>query len=284
MRSNTVIQIKKSTVTDRPESLNIAELAYSFTSNTLFIGTSANSVINIGGYNIATAVENRTSSNVANTIVVRDSNGSFSASRVYASLWGNANTASKFETPRYINISGDVNTTSNLFDGTANAGFTLILNDTGINSGTYGGTRQIPVIKFYANGVAHFAGNTHIDTTLAFSGDYGYANVEVYNQVLNFAGGDGITTHVHDSNNEVTFEVDETVVKFEKEPIPSEYIKSLRSNVDPESGACERSNVIVAVSLAVTKLLSELIETVGPEPELPHPAPAVHVAGVVPSK
>ena len=56
MRSNTVIQIKHSTVTDRPPSLNIGELAYSYTANTLFIGTSANSVINIGGFNIANVV------------------------------------------------------------------------------------------------------------------------------------------------------------------------------------------------------------------------------------
>ena len=220
MRSNTVIQIKHSTVTDRPPSLNIGELAYSYTANTLFIGTSANSVINIGGFNIANVVDYRTSDNTFNTLVFRDANGMFSATRVYASLYGNANTATKFQTPRYINIRGDVvgdlPNTSNVFDGTANADLILKLNDTGIVNGTYGGVRNIPVIKYYANGVAYFAGNTHIETTLGFTGDYGSANVEVYNQTLNFAGGDGITTHVHDSNNEVTIEVDETVVKTDR--------------------------------------------------------------------
>jgi hypothetical protein len=220
MRSNTVIQIKHSTVTDRPPSLNIGELAYSYTANTLFIGTSANSVINIGGFNIANVVDYRTSDNTFNTLVFRDANGMFSATRVYASLYGNANTATKFQTPRYINIYGDVVkdsvNTSNVFDGTANADLILKLNDTGIVAGTYGGVRNIPVIKYYANGVAYFAGNTHIETTLGFTGDYGSANVEIYNQTLNFAGGDGITTHVHDSNNEVTIEVDETVVKTDR--------------------------------------------------------------------
>jgi hypothetical protein len=157
MVGNTLIQIKHSTVTDRPPSLNLGEIAYSFTSNTLFIGTSSNSVINIGGYNIANAVDYRTALNNPNTIVYRDALGSFNANVIYATIQGNANSATQFQTPRYINITGDVGNTSNLFDGTANAEIILKLDDTGINAGTYGGVRQIPVVKYYANGVAYFA-------------------------------------------------------------------------------------------------------------------------------
>ena len=213
---NTVIQIKYSTANGRPASLNVGELGYSFVSNTFFIGTTSNTTLNIGGYTITTAVENRTSSNTANTLVERDANGSFSATRVYASVFGNANTVTQFQTPRYINISGDVGNTSNLFDGTANADIILKLDDTGITSGTYGGSRTVPIVKYYANGVAYFAANAAVETTLAFSGDYGYANVELLNQVLNFAGGDGIVTHVHDSNNEITIDVNGTVVKTDR--------------------------------------------------------------------
>lgn len=213
---NTVIQIKYSTANGRPASLNVGELGYSFVSNTFFIGTTSNTTLNIGGHTITTAVENRTSANTPSTLVERDANGSFSATRVYASIFGNANTTTQFQTPRYINISGDVGNTSNLFDGTANADIILKLDDTGINAGTYGGVRKIPVVKYYANGVAYFAANVDIETTLAFSGDYGTANVEILTQRLNFAGGDGITTHVHDSNNEVTIEVDNTVVKTDR--------------------------------------------------------------------
>jgi hypothetical protein len=48
--ANTVIQLKFSTVTNTPPSLNVAEPAYSYSSNTLFIGTpDSTSAIAIGG-------------------------------------------------------------------------------------------------------------------------------------------------------------------------------------------------------------------------------------------
>ena len=213
---NTVIQIKYSTANGRPATLNVGELGYSFVSNTLFIGTSANTILNIGGYTITTAVENRTSSNIANTIVERDANGSFSATRVYATVFGNANTATKLQTPRYINVYGDVSNTSNAFDGSANVDINLTLDNSGVTAGTYGGRNKVPVLSVHANGITYFAGNVDVANTLSFSGDYGYANVDILTQVLNFAGGDGITTHVHDANNEVSIEVDETVVKTDR--------------------------------------------------------------------
>ena len=48
--ANTVIQLKFSTITATPSSLNVAEPAYSYTSNTLFIGSPAGTgSIAIGG-------------------------------------------------------------------------------------------------------------------------------------------------------------------------------------------------------------------------------------------
>ena len=47
--ANTVIQLKWSNVTDVPQSLNVAEPAYSNTSQKLFIGDSSGNVIAIGG-------------------------------------------------------------------------------------------------------------------------------------------------------------------------------------------------------------------------------------------
>jgi hypothetical protein len=87
---NTVIQIKYSTANGRPATLNVGELGYSFVSNTFFIGTTSNTTLNIGGYTVTTAVENRTSANTPSTLVERDANGSFSATRVYASVFGNS--------------------------------------------------------------------------------------------------------------------------------------------------------------------------------------------------
>jgi len=213
---NTVIQIKYSTANGRPATLNVGELAYSFVSNTFFIGTTSNTTLNIGGYTVTTAVENRTSANTPSTLVERDATGSFSATRVYASVFGNSNTTTQFQTPRYINISGDVGNTSNLYDGTANADIILKLDDTGIASGTYGGNRTVPIIKYYANGIAYFAGNVAVDTTLSFAGDSGTGTLETRTDTMTFSGGDGITTRVTDSNNVVDIFVDNTVVKTDR--------------------------------------------------------------------
>lgn len=49
--ANTVIQILRSYANTRPTTLDDGELAYSFVSNTLFIGTNASQVVEIGGPN-----------------------------------------------------------------------------------------------------------------------------------------------------------------------------------------------------------------------------------------
>ena len=50
MASNTEILIKRSVSTGRPSSLKSGELAYSYLSNTIFIGTSDGlSTLNVGG-------------------------------------------------------------------------------------------------------------------------------------------------------------------------------------------------------------------------------------------
>jgi hypothetical protein len=47
--ANTVIQILRSYANTRPTTLDDGELAYSFVSNTLFIGSQYNQIIEIGG-------------------------------------------------------------------------------------------------------------------------------------------------------------------------------------------------------------------------------------------
>ena len=51
MSSNTVIQILRSYANTKPTSLSDGELAYSFASNTLFIGDASGDIIEIGGPN-----------------------------------------------------------------------------------------------------------------------------------------------------------------------------------------------------------------------------------------
>ena len=47
--ANTTIQILRSYANTRPTTLDDGELAYSFVSNTLFIGTQFNQIVEIGG-------------------------------------------------------------------------------------------------------------------------------------------------------------------------------------------------------------------------------------------
>jgi hypothetical protein len=49
--ANTVIQILRSYTNQRPNTLQDGELAYSFVSNTLFIGSQYNQIVEIGGPN-----------------------------------------------------------------------------------------------------------------------------------------------------------------------------------------------------------------------------------------
>jgi len=87
--SNTVIQLKYSTVTATPSTLNVAEPAYSYTSNTLFIGSPAGTgSIAIGGkfyidqqrliYNHANAAFNA-ANNASDLWVRNQANGAFIA-------------------------------------------------------------------------------------------------------------------------------------------------------------------------------------------------------------
>ena len=73
---STLVQIKRSYANSTPASLLEGELAYSFFSNTLFIGDTANVALNIGGKYYTDMLDNRSASNIGDTIVIRTSNGS----------------------------------------------------------------------------------------------------------------------------------------------------------------------------------------------------------------
>ena len=94
--ANTVIQIKRSTVTTAPTagSLSAAEPAYSYLSDKLFIGSSdGNQVIEIGGrYYVNTAIQAFSKANSAQDIAVAAFTAANSYSNVYATIAG-ANSA-----------------------------------------------------------------------------------------------------------------------------------------------------------------------------------------------
>ena len=210
--ANTVIQLKYSETTAVPTTLNVAEPAYSNTSGKLFIGQAGNQVIAIGGRYYTQLLENAASANTANTIVKRDTAGIFSATAIYASLFGNANTASTWATARTIGVSGDANGTVSI-DGSANANIPLTLGNSGVSAGSYGSVTQIPTFSVDAKGRITSAANVSISTTLNIAGDTGTDPVALSTDTLTFKGGDGITSVVTAANTTVLFDVDNTVVR-----------------------------------------------------------------------
>jgi hypothetical protein len=214
--ANTLIQLKHSTITNIPPSLNTAEPAYSYTSNTLFIGLNG-AVINIGGYHYTSQIDNATNESTPNTLVERDASGNASFNYVIANTFvgtfeGNVDTATKLATPRFFNFTGDVDPVSVSFDGTANADFTLELTNTGVTSGTYGGSSNIAVFTVDEDGRITAASNTSISTNLNIAADTGTNVISLAADTLTFVGGDGITTSIGPTDN-VSFAVDNTVIR-----------------------------------------------------------------------
>lgn len=210
--ANTTIQLKWSEVTSAPVTLNIGEPAYSNVSSKFYIGGEDQNPIVIGGKYFVDIIDSATSANVANTLVQRDNEGTFSASVVKASLFGNANTTTALQTPRFFNLSGDVDAVAVSFDGTANADFTLNLSNTGVAAGTYGGVTKIPVLTLDVDGRVTSAANVDVASVLTIGADTGTNAVSLLTDTIKFVGGDGIVTSLGPTNN-VVFDVDHTVIR-----------------------------------------------------------------------
>lgn len=218
--ANTSILIKRSTTTGTPASLAAGEFAYSYQSNTLFLGSPAGTgVVNVGGQYYTSQVDNATSAATGGTLVRRDANGNaafghITATNIAASVSGNANSATQFQTDRFINISGgDITATAQLFNGTANATLSASLSAVaGLTAGVYGGTTTVPIVTVAANGrIMSIANSAAISTSLGIAGDTGTDSVSLSTDTLTFTGGAGITSTV--TNNTVTVDVDNTVVR-----------------------------------------------------------------------
>jgi hypothetical protein len=226
---NTSILIKRSTTLGTPVSLKAGELGYSYLSNTIFIGSpSGTGVVNVGGQYYTSQIDAATSSNTVSTIVKRDAAGnvflghanvrsiSFSDGGVLSTggFSGNANSATQFQTDRFIDVTGgDITASAQLFNGTANATLSASLNTiAGLTAGVYGGSTVIPIIQVSANGrVMTIANSATISTTLSIKGDTGTDSINLVDDTITFIGGEGITSAVTD--NAVSFGVDTTVVR-----------------------------------------------------------------------
>ena len=218
--ANTALRIKRSLTTGVPGSLQSGELAYSYQSNTIFIGSpDGTGVVNVGGQYYTSQIDSATSANGSGTLVRRDASGNaafnyISATNLSGTLAGVANAATQFETDRYINVTGgDITASAQLFNGTANATLSASLNAVaGLTAGVYGGSTTVPIVTVAANGrIMSIANSATISTVLGIAGDSGTDSVSLATDTLTFAGGAGLTSTVTD--NTITLDVDNTVVR-----------------------------------------------------------------------
>ena len=213
---NTVIQLKYSTVSDKPAYLNIAEPGYSYTSNTLFIGTpNSDGVINIGGYFYTKTLDDATNLATGNTIVKRNSSGGASfnvvtANVIVAEINGNANSATQLRTPFNLSLAGDATGNINI-NGASNVSLNLQLVPTGVNPGGYGGTTQIPVLEISTEGLVTSATNVSVSTSLTVAADNGSNIISLLSDTLTLAGGDGVDTEI--LIDTVNISLDNTVIR-----------------------------------------------------------------------
>jgi hypothetical protein len=219
--ANTNILIKRSGVggVGRPGSLLAGELAYSYASNTIFIGSpTGNGVVNVGGQFYTSQIDNATAAATGLTLVRRDATGNasfnFITANIIGEIIGNANSATQLQTARNFSISGsDITATAIPFNGTADVTLNAALNAVpSLGAGTYGSTTAIPVIQVAANGRVMNVTTAAISTSFTVAGDTGPSQTISGGDTLTLTGGAGITSTAS-ATDIVTFDVDNTVVR-----------------------------------------------------------------------
>ena len=217
--ANTVIQLKYSSITNKPPTLNVAEPAYSNVSSTLWIDDGTG-VVAIGGKAYTDKIDAAASAATANVLVKRDTTGNASfnyiTANVVGSIYGNATSADKWFTARDIGVSGDATGIVSV-NGTVNANIPLVLSNSGVAAGNYGGATNAAVISVDTKGRVTYAANVPISSTLNFSGDVGAApgTLSLISDTLTIKGSlnGGISTNAVDANNTVLVNVDNTVLR-----------------------------------------------------------------------
>ena len=223
--SNTKILIKRSSTTTIPTGLQAGELAYSFASNTLFLGnTTGTGVVNIGGYLYTSTIDAATAANTSNTLVKRGSDGSFAGQ-----LYGTANLAVALSNPQNFSISGgDITATAQSFQGNNAVTLSASLNSIdGLTGGTYGSTTSVPVIGIAANGRIMNVTTATIATSLFVAGNTGTA-VQSGGNTLTISGNTGIITSVTSNTNgaNVVISTDNTVMRTNTSTVGTQIVNT----------------------------------------------------------
>ena len=219
--ANTNILIKRAGTSGNgvPSSLQAGELAYSYASNTIFIGSPAGTgVVNVGGQYYTSQIDEATDSATANKLVRRDATGNASfnyiSANIIGTIQGTANSALQLQNSRDFSISGsDITASAVGFNGLSNVTLNASLNAVpSLGAGTYGSTTEIPVIQVAANGRVMNVTTAAISTSFTVAGDTGTPQTVSGGDTLTLAGGAGITSNSY-FYDIVTFDVDDTVVR-----------------------------------------------------------------------
>ena len=212
--ANTRVLIKRSGVTRTPAALANGEPAYSYASNTLFIGTPSNDgVINIGGQFYTSTIDAATTQNTASTLILRNVNGAF-----YGRLYGLANTAIVLNTPQNFSITNEVLASAIAFDGSGAVALNAVLSNVLVNPGIYGGTTSVPTFTVAANGRITQVANVSIgSSSFVVSGQQG-SNTLVGGSTLTIQGASNsgirsVETNPSGSDQTITLFVDNTFIR-----------------------------------------------------------------------
>ena len=206
------ILIKRSSGTAVPTSLANGELAYSSSSDKLFVGRpggGTGDIDAIGGKYYTDIITAATASNTASKLVLRDGSGNFVAGTITAALTGNASTATKWATARTAAITGDLTWNSGNFDGTSNVTSAGTLATVNSNVGSFGSTTAIPVVTVNAKGLVTAISTVAIVTSWNLDADTGTTNAVAGGETLTVAGGTGVATAV--SGNTVSIAIGQPV-------------------------------------------------------------------------
>jgi len=188
--ANTNILIKRSSVTSSPTSLASGEFAYSYLSNTLFLGnTTGTGIVNIGGLLYTQTIDAATSANTANTLVKRRSDGAF-----FGQLFGTANLAIATVSNNTFQISGgDITASAQYFQGNNNVSLNASLNSvSGLSAGYYGNPTSIPTLQIGANGRILSVTTNTISSSIVVSGNSGTSTLQTGNVLSIIGNGTGI--------------------------------------------------------------------------------------------
>ena len=271
--SNTNILIKRSSTTGTPSSLRAGEMAYSYLSNTIFIGSPAGTgVVNVGGQYYTSQIDNATSSNTVNALVKRDASGNISVgyitaagiSVISADLVANtAVYAQQLANTRNFSASGDASASAVGFNGTQNVDLSLTLTTVNSQIGTYGNTTTIPSITVDGKGRITAISNNTIATSFSVSGNTGSGSQNGGGTLSIVGNNSGVTTTVTGTGGSQTVSIgtDSSVARTNTAGLGTQVFNTElsipTSNVNI-GGILTVSNLVVSGNVSFANVRSEL--------------------------